>query len=56
MDNDSPLLKSPDGRKSIHEAGIKGIEDIGQWIVQSLEVHLKEVKTAQMLKRYLKLT
>lgn len=54
MDNDSPL-KTPEGRKSIQEAGIKGVEDVGEWIVKSIEVDLKEAKTAQVLEHYFKL-
>lgn len=54
MDNDSPL-KAPEGQKSIQEAGIKGVEDVGQWIVKSIEADLKEPKTAQMLECYFKL-
>ena len=54
MDNDSPL-KTPEGQQRIRDAGIKGIEDVGTWIVESLEEHLKEVKTAQLLKHYFKL-
>ena len=53
IDNDSPL-KSPEGRQSIQEAGIEGIEDVGRWIVDSLEAPLKEIKTAEMLKCYLR--
>ena len=51
MDNDSPL-KTPDGQRNIREAGINGVEDVGEWIVKSIEVDLREAKTAQMLERY----
>ncbi len=54
MDNDSPL-KTPDGLKSIRDAGIKGVEDVGGWIVKSIKQDLREAKTAQMLEHYLKL-
>ena len=52
MDNDS-LLKSREGQQNIRDAGIKGVKDVGKWIVKSLEEHLKENATAQMLKTYL---
>ena len=55
VDNDS-LLKSDEGQQNIRDAGIKGVKDVGKWIVKSLEEHLKENSTAQMLKSYLKLT
>ena len=54
VDNDS-LLRSEKGQQKIHGVGIKGVKDVGRWIVQSLEKHLKEVATAQMLKSYLRL-
>ena len=54
VDNDS-LLRSEKGQQKIHGVGIKGVKDVGRWIVKSLEEHLKEVSTAQMLKSYLKL-
>jgi benzoyl-CoA reductase/2-hydroxyglutaryl-CoA dehydratase subunit BcrC/BadD/HgdB len=50
VDSDSPL-KTPDGQKRIQDAGISGVKDVGKWIVKSVEEHLKEAKTAQMLKR-----
>ena len=52
VDNDS-LLKSQEGQRNIREAGIKGVKDAGRWIVKTLEDHLKETATAQMLNRYL---
>ena len=51
VDNDS-LLKSPEGQRSIREAGISGVKDVGKWIVTSLEDHLKENTTAQLLKSF----
>ena len=55
MDSDSPL-KTPDGQKRIQDAGINGVKDVGKWIVKTVEEELKEAKTAQMLKHYLRLT
>ena len=55
VDNDS-LLKSDEGQQNIRDAGIKGIKDVGRWIIRTLEEHVKERKTAQKLKSYLNLT
>ena len=55
MDKDS-LLNSDEGEKKISGAGIKGVKDVGRWIVKCLEEHLKEKATARMLKTYLHLT
>ena len=55
LDKDS-LLKSEKGQQNIRDAGIKGVKDVGRWIVTSLEEHLKEIATAGKLKDYLNLT
>ena len=55
VDNDS-LLKCDEGEKNIRDAGIKGVKDVGRWIVKCLEEHLKEKATARMLETYLHLT
>ena len=55
LDKDS-LLKSEKGQKNIQDAGIKGVKDVGRWIVTSLAEHLKEIATAGRLKDYLNLT
>ena len=55
VDNDS-VLKSAEGQRSIRDAGISGVKDVGKWIVSSLEDHLKENMTAQILKSYFGLT
>ena len=52
MDNHSILRKTADVQKSIQDAGIEGVKDIGEWIVKSMEVDLKEAKTAQELDLY----
>lgn len=51
MDNAS-RLKTAAGQKSIRDAGIEGVKDIGEWIVKSIEENLKEAKTAQELDLY----
>ena len=53
MDKDSPL-KSQEGQQNICDAGIKGVKDVGQWIVRSVEKHLKQ--DADSLKNHLKCT
>ena len=50
VDNDS-LLKCHEGQQNIRDAGIKGIKDVGTWIVEALEEHLKEMDTAKALKK-----
>ena len=52
VDNDS-LLKSQEGQQNIRDAGIKGVKDVGRWIVRTLEEHVKERNTAESLKCYL---
>ena len=54
MNSDS-TLNTPNEQKKIQAAGIKGLEDVGKWIVKSVEEDLKEAETAQMLERYFKL-
>ena len=51
MDNDS-RLKTAAGQKSIQDAEIEGVKDIGEWIVKSMEKDLMEAKTAQELELY----
>ena len=48
VDNDS-LLKCQEGQQNIRDAGIKGVKDVGKWIVETLEGHLKEKDTAKVL-------
>ncbi len=50
VDNDS-LLKCQEGQQNIRDAGIKGIKDVGKWIMEALEEHLKEKDTARTLKK-----
>ena len=54
VDNDS-LLKSQEGQQNIRDAGIKGVKDVGRWIIRTLEEHMEEIKTAESLKSYLDL-
>ena len=54
MNSDS-TFNTPNGQKKIQAAGIEGLEDVGKWIVKSVEEDLKEAETAQMLERYFKL-
>lgn len=51
VDKDS-VLQSREGQQNIHDAGIKGVKDVGKWIVKALEEHLKENTTAQLLKTF----
>ena len=50
VDNDSHL-KCQEGQQNICDAGVKGIKDVGKWIVEALEEHLKETDTAKALKK-----
>ena len=52
VDNDS-LLKSQEGQQNIRDAGIKGVKDVGRWIIRTLEEHMEESKVAESLKSYL---
>ncbi len=54
VDNDS-LLKSQEGQQNILDAGIKGVKDVGRWLVTTLEKHMEESRTAESLKSYLDL-
>ena len=55
MDDDS-LLKTQEGQRSIRDAGIKGIMDVGKWIVEALEKYLKENDTADALKKQFRMS
>ena len=48
VDNDS-LLKCQEGQQNIRDAGIKGVKDVGKWIVKTLKKKLKEKDTAKAL-------
>ena len=53
VDNDS-LLKCQEGQQNILDAGIKGVKDVGKWIVEALKKHLKEEDTAKALQEQFK--
>lgn len=51
VDPDSDL-DSMDGHQMISEAGIKGVKDVGRWIVSTLDDHLGEKEIAKKLKEH----
>ena len=52
VDFDSDL-NTEAGKRKIHDAGVKGINDVGLWITNSLHKHFKEYMLAKQLKQHL---
>ena len=51
VDYDSDL-NSEEGKRKIHEAGVKSIDDIGTWITDTLHKYFKEDILAKQLKQH----